>query len=40
MLKSALVAAQQKVQLLLQRGEQVTIEEFAAVATLETAASE
>jgi exodeoxyribonuclease VII small subunit len=38
--QSALAAAQQKVQLLLQRGEQVAIEDIDAAATLETASSE
>ena len=38
--QSALAAAQQKVQLLLQRGDTVAIEDIDATATLETASSE
>lgn len=38
--QGALAAAQQKVQLLLQRGDQVAIEDIDATASLETAPSE
>jgi exodeoxyribonuclease VII small subunit len=38
--QSALTAAQQKVQLLLQRGDNVTLEDIDAPTTLETASSE
>jgi exodeoxyribonuclease VII small subunit len=38
--QTALAAAQQKVQLLLQRGDHVAIEDIDATATLETASSE
>jgi exodeoxyribonuclease VII small subunit len=38
--QSALAAAQQKVQLLLQRGDQVAIEDIDATAALETTSSE
>jgi exodeoxyribonuclease VII small subunit len=38
--QTALAAAQQKVQLLLQRGDNVAIEDIDATATLETASSE
>jgi exodeoxyribonuclease VII small subunit len=38
--QTALAAAQQKVQLLLQRGDHVAIEDIDASATLETASSE
>jgi exodeoxyribonuclease VII small subunit len=38
--QSALAAAQQKVQLLLQHGDTVTLEEIDATANLETASSE